>query len=68
MTLQLDVKYRSFEEGDEEQISHFLNVVFSRWPNFEVNCSNEHYWKWKYSRPYAKDMTVLALYENEIVG
>ena len=44
---------RPYEKGDEKGIVKLLTLTWGKWPNYDISCSPEKHWNWKYvEKPY----------------
>lgn len=65
----LDIDIRPYREGDEKQITSLLKLVFNGWPHFEINCSPEEFWRWKYlDNPLNSQYVMLGVDDEKIIG
>ena len=64
-----DIKIRSYQTGDENEIVPLLQFIFDGWPHFDLHCDPIDFWKWKYlDNPIAKGPITLAIRDEKIVG
>lgn len=64
-----DIEVRPYKHGDEEGIVQLLQLSFSGWPRFDLNCTSLDHWKWKYlENPYRDNYIGLGLLKKKIIG
>jgi GNAT superfamily N-acetyltransferase len=64
-----ELQIRKYIPGDEEQIVPLLELVFDKWPHFDLTCSSLDHWKWKYlDNPTKKNKIVVATHKEQIIG
>lgn len=67
--LEKEYEVRPFQPGDEEGIVELLELVFDRWPNFDLVCSPLEHWRWKYQdNPFGMNQIVVGVSDHRIVG
>lgn len=60
---------RSYQQGDEMQLVQLLELVFSGWPRFDLNCTPLDHWKWKYQEnPINEKIIVVAEKNGRVIG
>ena len=60
---------RFFQQGDDEDIVHLLDLVFDGWPKLDLISSPLEHWRWKYIDNPQKSRSVrVALSNNRIIG
>ena len=63
------IKYRSTEESDGEDIVKLLDKVFSGWPRFDLKTSSLDHWKWKYvDNPFKSNIGFVSETDETVVG
>ena len=63
------MEFSSYKQGDEKHIVDFLELIFERWPNRDLDCKPIEHWNWKYlDNPLGLHNISLAWKENELVG
>ena len=63
-----DFTFRYYESGDEEQIVPLLALVFGRWPQLRLDCSDMDYWIWKFIDRPISGFSMLSLDKEKIIG
>ena len=64
-----EVEYRWYQDSDEEQIIELLNIVFRKWPNFDLKCTKAEHWNWKFKdNPLKRNIICLAEHNKRIIG
>lgn len=60
---------KHFCPDDEDGIVKLLEIVFDRWPIFDLNCDPLDHWKWKYhDNPLKKILFSLCKSDEKIIG
>ena len=67
--MEHDIKIRPYKVGDEYQLVRLLNLVFGKWPKFDLSCDTIDHWKWKTTEgPLGENNTYVGENCSEIVG
>lgn len=60
---------KPYHPGDEEEILELLELVFNRWPHFDLRCTPIEHWAWKFKdNPIHKIIISLSISDGKIIG
>jgi len=60
---------RSYKLHDEEKAVPLLEIVYNKWPHFDLRCTSREHYTWKYlDTPYNYKCIVYATDGDEIIG
>jgi GNAT superfamily N-acetyltransferase len=60
---------RPYLPGDEEEIVQLLQLVFERWPHFDLSCAATDHWKWKFKdNPLKKSIISVGTIDDKIIS
>jgi hypothetical protein len=57
-------------EGEEARVIPLFELVFGEWPRFDLECSKEEHWDWKFKDPPMRNNQVFVAEkkDGEIIG
>ena len=63
-----EINIKSYVSGDEHQIVPLLKKGYKEWPFFDIDCTAEDHWRWKYNNQYNKSIVLKMEYQDKIIG
>ncbi|EMR74190.1 hypothetical protein MCGE09_00063 [Thaumarchaeota archaeon SCGC AB-539-E09] len=69
MKVNEEYSWRYYQIGDEKLIVEHLKSSFGIWPNFDLVCSAEEHWSWKFLENVHKSfICTLAINSGKVIG
>ncbi len=67
--MEKDYEVRAYQPGGEEEIVRLLELVWGRWPGFDIECSPLEHWRWKYQNNSPRmNQIAVGVNNNRIIG
>lgn len=60
-------EFRSYQEGDDENIQRLLAQCFKDWPGLDLRCTQLEHWKWKYNENGLIGKVITVALENKVM-